>query len=511
MLALCVVAMSIVFPVRSDAQSRALFSDGDASSGVGSRRLTADPMVIRSRQATVDLTLLAAAGSDSASGFGAERRAARSVDLNLFTDVDITALLDRVEVVAPIGYAWVGQVAGTSGSEVVLAVADGVLTGSIKLPGRTFSVRKVEAAYVIAEVNTQTIPGDDVAIPQADSRAQGANGTMAVPLAAASESGDVFDLLLYYTTAVKNAAGGTGPLNSLIAGSIAQVNTAYAESGIATRVRLVGALETSLVESGSTAIDLPALRANPEVRAARDQYGADIVSLLVSGDPVSSGRSYVTISQGQSWPDAAFGVLVHYPQVGYIYSLAHELGHIQGCLHELGNNGGDDTRGAYPYSLGYTDMAHGFHDLMSYGVGCANCVGLNQFSNPISSYRGSPVGTGAQDSARTINNTRAIVANYRAPAGAAGPPSRPTELMATAAGSTVTLTWTAPSSGTPTAYIIEAGSSSGLVNLANFSTNGTATSFLAGGVGSGTYYVRVRATNPAGTSGASNEVALIVR
>jgi hypothetical protein len=144
-------------------------------------------------------------------------------------------------------------------------------------------------------------------------------------------------------------------------------------------------------------------------------------------------------------------------------------------------------------------------------VGCANCVGLNQFSNPISTYRGSPVGTGAQDSARTINNTRAIVANYRAPAGAAGPTAPPTGLMATAAASTVTLTWTAPSSGTPTAYVVEAGSSSGLVNLANFSTNSTATSFSAGGVGRGTYYVRVRATNPAGTSGASNEVALIVR
>jgi hypothetical protein len=91
------------------------------------------------------------------------------------------------------------------------------------------------------------------------------------------------------------------------------------------------------------------------------------------------------------------------------------------------------------------------------------------------------------------------------------PPGAPTGLNTSSSGTTVFLSWTAPSSGgAPTAYTIEAGTGPGLANLANFSTGNTATSFSAGGVGAGAYYVRVKATNPAGTSAASNESILTV-
>jgi hypothetical protein len=504
-LAFCAGVLLLWFPPHVRAQNRALFSADEGPQRQVSRTVTGDPMVIRSRQATVDLTLLAAGGAESSVAAGAARPAARSVDLNLFANMDVVAHLDRVEVVPSVGYAWVGHIAGQEDTEVVLAVAGDVLTGSIKLPGQMYSIRSSDASYVIAELNSRAIPGDEVAVPRL------AGGLASAPLSAPTESGDTFDLLLYYTTAVKNAAGGAGPLNSLIAASIAHVNTAYAGSGVATRVRLVAALETPYRDSGSTATDLESLRTNADIRAARDRYGADIVSMLVLSDPISSGRGYVTVSQGRVFPDSAYNVVVHYPNVGYIYSLAHELGHNFGCLHERGNNGGDDTLGAFPYSLGYSDPAHGFHDVMSYGIGCTNCETLNQFSSPTITYRGVPVGTGSQDAARTINSTRSIVASYRTAAGATEAPNAPMGFVAGASGSTVSLGWSAPAGGgTPTAYIIEAGSGSGLADLASFSTNSTATSFSAGGVANGTYYVRVRATNSAGTSGASNEVKLVV-
>jgi hypothetical protein len=91
------------------------------------------------------------------------------------------------------------------------------------------------------------------------------------------------------------------------------------------------------------------------------------------------------------------------------------------------------------------------------------------------------------------------------------PPSPPSGLVTSSSGASVTLTWNAPSSGgAPSAYIVEAGSAPTLTNLANFSTGNTATSFSAGGVGAGLYYVRVKATNSAGTSGPSNESPLAV-
>jgi hypothetical protein len=90
-------------------------------------------------------------------------------------------------------------------------------------------------------------------------------------------------------------------------------------------------------------------------------------------------------------------------------------------------------------------------------------------------------------------------------------PGAPSSLAATSSGSSVTLSWSAPTSGDPVqSYFIEAGTASGLANLANVSTGNAATLFSASGVGNGTYYVRVRASNSAGISSPSNEAILIV-
>ena len=97
-------------------------------------------------------------------------------------------------------------------------------------------------------------------------------------------------------------------------------------------------------------------------------------------------------------------------------------------------------------------------------------------------------------------------------AGALSAPGEPTSLVATVSGTSVTLAWTAPQSGDPVqVYVIEAGSASGLANLANFSTGDKATVFSASGVAPGSYYVRVRAMSASGaTSGPSNEALVVI-
>jgi hypothetical protein len=104
--------------------------------------------------------------------------------------------------------------------------------------------------------------------------------------------------------------------------------------------------------------------------------------------------------------------------------------------------------------------------------------------------------------------------SMHAEATAGGPavaPAAPSNLIVSSSGSTVFLSWTAPASGDPaTSYVIEAGSAAGLVNLANFNTGNSLTTFSASGVPAGTYYVRIRAVNAAGTSAISNEAVLVV-
>jgi predicted phage tail protein len=85
----------------------------------------------------------------------------------------------------------------------------------------------------------------------------------------------------------------------------------------------------------------------------------------------------------------------------------------------------------------------------------------------------------------------------------------PRALVATAVGGDVTLRWI-PAAGSPSSYIIEAGSTPGARDLANFSTGSNATEFHASGIGAGVYHVRVRAVTAAGVSLPSNEAMLVV-
>ena len=87
----------------------------------------------------------------------------------------------------------------------------------------------------------------------------------------------------------------------------------------------------------------------------------------------------------------------------------------------------------------------------------------------------------------------------------------PLGLVASVSGSTVTLSWSAPLLSPVSSYVLEAGSAPGLANLANFSTGTVATSYVATGVGAGSYFVRVRAVGSTGeVSSPSNEVVVVV-
>jgi hypothetical protein len=89
-----------------------------------------------------------------------------------------------------------------------------------------------------------------------------------------------------------------------------------------------------------------------------------------------------------------------------------------------------------------------------------------------------------------------------------GPPSFTSHSVS---GKTVTLNWAAPAFGTATSYFIEAGSATGLANLATVNTGNTNTTASFTGVPAGTYYVRVRGVNAQGMSIVSNERTVIVQ
>ncbi len=90
------------------------------------------------------------------------------------------------------------------------------------------------------------------------------------------------------------------------------------------------------------------------------------------------------------------------------------------------------------------------------------------------------------------------------------PPGVPGEFSATTSGSTVTLKWSAPTTGgAPTGYVLQSGPYTFPLDF-KIATGNTATTFTATGVPADSYFMQVRATNDAGTSAASTAVSFVV-
>ena len=68
---------------------------------------------------------------------------------------------------------------------------------------------------------------------------------------AAIDSGDRIDVLLLYTTPVKNSLGGDAQAQAFAQSAIDVSNTTYRNSKIRQRIRLVNAQETTIAETGS--------------------------------------------------------------------------------------------------------------------------------------------------------------------------------------------------------------------------------------------------------------------
>lgn len=146
--------------------------------------------------------------------------------------------------------------------------------------------------------------------------------------------------------------------------------------------------------------------------------------------------------------------------------------------------------------------ASGLIDLANFDTGNA-AVTLTVTSVPAGSYF---VRVRAKTSAGSGNASNEVILTVAGGACTTAP-GAPTGLAATVSGTSVSLSWRAAIAGcTPTGYVLEAGSASGLSNLANVNTGSPVTSFSASGIAPGTYFVRVRAGNDVGSSAASNEV-----
>jgi peptidyl-Asp metalloendopeptidase len=213
-------------------------------------------------------------------------------------------------------------------------------------------------------------------------------------------------------------------------------NQAYVNSGVGAQVNLVRTVKVAYPDATSNETTLNALTgyngsawstpnaAFAGLRAARDQYGADLVSLVRKfTDPENDGCGIAWLIGGDmsgiSRNDAPFGYSVVSDGTdagsdGKTYycrdeTLAHELGHNMGSQHDLANAG--SSSGLYPYSYGY--KSSWFYTIMAYGDDGQTTFRV--FSNPRIAYcGGQPCGIANNaDNAQSLNRAVPVVAQFR--------------------------------------------------------------------------------------------------
>jgi peptidyl-Asp metalloendopeptidase len=350
----------------------------------------------------------------------------RSVRLNLFADVQLTVTLDHAENQGPNLLAWTGHVEGTGYSSATFVVSGSEVTGSINLGnGKVYQIRKAEDGTQWAlEVDQSRFPRDEGDAIPAVPVSSGSNRVSPRDIPAAADDGSTIDVIVLYTAAARIAAGGISAMQQLVQLGIAETNTAYLNSGILQRVRLVDSEELNYTESTvGIQTDLQTIPTLSTVSALREQYGADLVSLWVSTSENICGIGY-ELANVTSSPTAlsgsAFSVVELDCATGY-YSFGHEMGHNMGAHHAKDdlNADGSVPMGVYPYSNGYkqTSGSNRFRTVMAYDC-TPTCVRIQYFSNPSITYQSMPVGIDPNspqgaDNALTLNNTRTIVANFR--------------------------------------------------------------------------------------------------
>jgi hypothetical protein len=372
-----------------------------------------EPAAVSARFVRVHFDVLGAA--DGPLGPPAsDRGSALRLDLFPAERASFVAVLDRLEPTSPGRYAWIGHVDGVDRSSVTLIVdrAARMLTGDVNFADGVYQIRPLDnGLHAIYKLDQSRFPEDLVVeAPEPMEDAQAPPGT--------ADDGSRIDVMAVYTPAARVAAGGTAAIENLIDLAVTETNQSYISSGIAPRIRLVFKGEVSYTESGDFTTDLNRLQNTSDgymdtVHTLRNQYGADMVSLIIEGTQYC-GIAYAIGGPSASYATSAFQVTARTCATGY-YSFGHEFGHLQGARHDRYV---DNTNNSpYTYNHGYYAPNNAWRTIMAYANGCNGCTRIPYWSNPDIRYgdnqaMGVAEGqTNAADNRKTLNNTAYAVAN----------------------------------------------------------------------------------------------------
>jgi len=376
-------------------------------------------------------------------------------------------------------WTWIGHLPGDESAQTIITFGERAVFGSIAQPDGKPPLRLTmrdgvswlvetdprKAAAIINAATRPTHPDYHIVnradLPAAANPRPAAAPIVAppatAPIATTSKAGvtaaNTVDLLVGYTAGFATAQGSASAVMTRLNYIVDVANQAYVNSQVPAQVRLVGAMQVNYTDLNTNDTALEELSgyksgtgpvtpnaAFNALRAARETYGADLVSLVRPfKDPEqdSCGLAWLlgggkqTITPGAGWDDLAYSVIGDGEDVGsdgktYFCrdeTLAHEMGHNEGSAHDRqtaeGTDGvlnDPDDYGAFTYSFGYktTSTNGNFYTVMAYGD--TGQTPYRVFSNPrITSCGGRACGTTTyEDNARSLSQEIPVVATFRA-------------------------------------------------------------------------------------------------
>lgn len=326
-------------------------------------------------------------------------------------------------------FSWTGKISGPGGfdGDVILSVNKGAMSGLIYAPKGVYEIiPQANGRHVLTEIDQSRFPeehfnqpdgGIKPAIKKSDVKVESFgktfdfNGAESAQLA---DNGSRIDVMVVYTSNVRQNLGGVTQADAFALQSITTTNTAYQNSQITPRVNLVHSMEVNFTETGTLSAALNWVTNDSNIAAARNTYKADLVAILIETASDGCGLAWL-MQNGQnstSFAASGFSATVRSCAVGNL-SFPHELGHNQGANHNP-ENGAPPAQAVFPYAFGhYVNGA--FRTVMSYVDPCpSGCTRVPYFSNPSVIYNNQPTGIADQrNNALTLNNTALAVSQFR--------------------------------------------------------------------------------------------------
>lgn len=306
--------------------------------------------------------------------------------------------------------------------EVYLYQTDGYLYGNIHIDSLAYQIEPINKKYAVLlrrDYSEDICPLGEEHGEKEDSGGNQQNDSSKSKSAPMNDP--VIDVMVLFSN---QAAAATSNMQALAEGSIQSSNDAFSNSDVGVSFNLVHYQQVNYNDSGNSLTDINRLEGTSDgyidnIHSLRDQYGADIVMLMVNSTDACGRASEIGANSAE-----AFAVTVNSCSIGN-YTFAHEVGHLAGARHDNDPNSNPYAYGhGFRYNPGYWRTVMAVYD--------SQVNRIPYWSNPDKTYGGVAMGTSSwRDNARVWDVRAATMAGFKTP-----PPSisAPTNLVASSGG-----------------------------------------------------------------------------